>query len=356
MLRLLDPLWLLLASATDRQLFRMVEYLKVENRILRDKLPKRIPITPREKNRLIKFGKPLGDAIKQLIGIVHPKTFLRWIAGSSVHKKTKRTPGRPSTAPDIKCLILKLAGETGWGYTRILGELKKLGIHSVCRSTVVNILKDAGFDPGPDRKAGSWSEFVRRHAETLWASDFLSVKTWTKSGQVELYLLFFVHVGSRRVIVSNPTAHPDATWVTEQARNAAMAMEDLGLRCTDLIIDHDTKYTAAFDRVFEAEGTEVKRVGPRAPDLNAYAERFVQTLKLECLDHFAILGDLHLRHLANEFLAHYHDERPHQGIGNVPLGDNPVSAEEPSVMHPFPAKIDCRERLGGLLKHYSRAA
>jgi putative transposase len=105
---------------------------------------------------------------------------------------------------------VKLARENGWGYTRILGELRKLGIRTICRSTVVNILKDEGLDPGPKRGAGTWDEFVKRHAATLWACDFLSVRSVTMGGIVELYLLFFLHVGSRRVIVSAPTANPDA--------------------------------------------------------------------------------------------------------------------------------------------------
>ena len=196
-------------------------------------------------------------------------------------------------------------------YTRILGELKKLGIGTVCRSTVVNILNEAGLDPGPKRGEGTWSDFLKRHSATLWAADFLSVKSWTANGIVDLYLLFFIHVGTRRVIISNPTTSPNSEWVTQQARNASMTMDDWKLPITHLIIDHDTKFTDHFDAVFEAEGAVIKRVGPLAPNMNAYAERFVQTLRVECLDHFVICGEKHLQHLVKEFSAHYHEERPH---------------------------------------------
>lgn len=192
---------------------------------------------------------------------------------------------------------------------------------------------------------------VRTH---LWASDFVSVRTLTAAGVVDLYLLFFIHVGSRRVIVSAPTATPDAAWVAQQARNASMQMGDWNLTATHLLIDHDTKYAGSFDIVLEAEGTEVKRVGPRAPNMNAYAERWVQTLRKECLDHFVILGESHLRHVTVEFVAHSNEERPHQSRGNVPLPD--ADKDEPRILK-FPSgEVRCRQRLGGLLKHYHRAA
>lgn len=357
-MQLLHPLFALLGTASDDQLQRMVEFLKAENRILRDKLPRRITVTKQERTRLVKLGQGLGSAVKDLITIVSPRTFARWIAGDKKPpenaKTTDRKPGRPRTADDIRETILRLANENGWGYTRILGELKKLGLGSVSRSTVVNILKEAGLDPGPQRGEGTWSDFLKRHAATLWAADFLSVKTWTAAGFVDLYLLFFIRIGTRKVIISNPTANLNSEWVTQQARNAAMTMDDWNFRMTHLIIDHDTKFTSHFDAVFEAEDAEIKRVGPLAPNMNAYVERFVQTLRRECLDHFIVCSEKHLRHLVKEFIAHYHEERPHQGRGNVPLAvDDP---DHPPVLQ-FPnGKIECRERLGGLLKHYYRAA
>jgi putative transposase len=229
--RLLQPLWFLFASLTDRQLARMVEYLKEENRILRSRLPKCITVTPRERNRLIKLGKRVGSAIKELITIVTPRTFTRWIAAERAptqRRKSSRTPGRPRTAEEIRDLILQLARETGWGYARILGELKKLGIRTVSKTTVANILREAWFDPGPKRGEGTWSDFVARHASTLWAADFLSVRSLTTRGFVELFVLVFIHYGSRRAFVAGITANPDGHWVAQQARNASMQMAEWG--------------------------------------------------------------------------------------------------------------------------------
>ncbi|MBA4192283.1 MAG: integrase, partial [Planctomycetaceae bacterium] len=235
-----------------------------------------------------------------------------------------------------------------------LGELKKLGVRSVSRTTVVNIFKEAGLDPGPKRGKGTWDEFVRRHASTLWACDFLSVKTATLTGFVDLYLLFFIHVGSRRAFVAGITPNPTGEWTAQQARNASMRMADWGLPPSYLILDHDTKFTGSFDAVFKADDCEVKRVGPMAPNMNPFAERFCQTLRWECLDHFVVPGEKHLNHVTREFLDHYNRDRPHQGKGNVPLPD--ADLKEPRILR-FPSgKIRCKERLGGLIKHYYREA
>jgi putative transposase len=362
MLRILQPLFVMFATTDDAKLRQMVEYLKAENRILRSKLPTTVSLTAREKARLIKFGSAVGIAIRHLVTIVSYRTFCRWtaaVAGPPLQRKrapSARKPGRPRTPEDIRKLVVKIARESGFGYTRILGELRKLGIRTVSRSTVVNILKGEGIDPGPKRGEGSWDEFVKRHAATLWASDFVSVRTMTLGGIVELYLLFFLHIGSRRVIVSAPTASPDAAWVAQQARNASMQMQEWGLSASRVLIDNDRKFQSGFDAVFEGQGTAVQRVGPRAPNMNAYAERFAQTLRQECLDHFLICGERHLHHLVSQFVTHYLEERPHQGVGNVPLPDVGREDDEPRNL-PFPAgEVKCRRRLGGLLKHYYRAA
>jgi putative transposase len=360
-MRLLQPLFALFATSTDRQLARMVEYLKAENRVLRDKLPRRLTVTARERARLVRLGTRLGPAIKDLITIVTPRAFARWAAAErgeqTTAKPSGRKPGRPRTPEDIRALVLRIARENGWGYARVLGELRKLGIRSVSKTTVANILREAGLDPGPKRGPGTWSDFVARHAATLWACDFLSVRGATLTGFVDLYLLFFVHVGTRRVVVSGVTANPDSAWVAQQARNASMEMADLGLPARFLLRDHDAKFAGGFDAVFAAEGAEVKRVGPVAPNLNAYAERWVQSLRQECLDHFLVLGEGHLRHLVREYVEHHNHERPHQGRGNVPLPEAEADdAGEPRVL-PLPSgEVRCRRRLGGLLKHYHRAA
>jgi putative transposase len=355
-MRFFQPLLALLASATDRQLAGYVEYLKAENRILRAKLPKRVAVTPAERAQLVKHGRPLGAAIKDLVSIVSPRTFLRWVNEPKATKATpivKRGPGRPKTAEDIRELILRLGRENGWGYTRILGEVKRRGV-KVSRSTVVNTLKEAGLEPSPGRSESTWHEFFKRHKDTLWACDFFTKHIWTVRGLVQVYILLFVHVGTRRAIVPGFTANPDDAWMRQQARNLSILLADAGKPPTHLVLDNDTKVTAGFREILESDGIEVVRTAIRAPNMNAVCERAIQSVERECLDHFVVFGEDHLRYILNEYLSHFHRRRCHQSLGSVPPAV--AGGEEPDVIS-FPAgRVECRRRLGGLLKHYRRVA
>jgi putative transposase len=269
-------------------------------------------------------------------------------------KSPTRKPGRPRTADELRELVLRLARENRWGSTRILGELKKLGVHTIGRATVASILREAGLDPGPKRGEGTWDDFVKRHAATLWAADFLTVRTLTAAGFVDLFLLTCIHIGSRKVVVSAPTSNPDSPQVAQQARNVAMRMQDWGLTASRVTIDRDARFTSSFDAVFAAEGAKVQRVGPASPNMSPHIERFYQSLRTECLDHFLVCGERHLHHLVTSPVAHYLEERPHQGVGNVPLPD--AEQDAPRILKFPTGEIKCRERLGGLLKHYFREA
>jgi putative transposase len=190
-----------LACATRQELARQVAYLKEENQILRDRLPKRIVATDNERRRLIKAGRKLGTQLKELTSFVTYQTFARWVREAEQNHQTKsaspkRKPGRPRTCDEIRDMVVKLARENTWGYTRILGELRKLGI-TISRQTVKNILKEHGLDPEPKRGTGSWEEFLRMHADTLWQCDFVSKPMWTMNGMVDLYFLVFLHLGTR---------------------------------------------------------------------------------------------------------------------------------------------------------------
>jgi putative transposase len=180
-----------------------------------------------------------------------------------------------------------------------------------------------------------------------------SKKVWTSSGLVEYAVLFFLHLGSRRVHIAGMTAHPDAAWMAAQAQQMAAFFGAQPEQPTHLIRDLDSKYTQAFDAALEATGVAIVPVGPAAPNLNAHAERWVLSIKSECLDHFWVFGEDHLRHLIGEYVAFYNDVRPHQGVGNVPLS----GAATPSL-RPLMAvdEVVCSARLGGLLKHYHYAA
>jgi len=352
MAKFFHPLLLLLARSTDKEMARMLDYLKTENRILRSRLPKRVVCTPAERARLVKVGRPLGPAIKDLITIVTPRTFARWVSGEN-KGTARRKPGRPRTPEAIRELVIEMAKDNGWGLGRILGELKKLGIRKICKSTVRNILKENGFDPGPKRGQGSWDEFIKMHAKTLWACDFFSKKVWTLGGLVEYFVLFFIQPGTRQVHIAGITANPDRPWMAQQARNMCMFFDDLPDRPKYLVCDRDTKFTAQFRSILESDGVEVVQTAVRAPNQNAYAERFAQTIQQECLDHFIVLGEQHLRYLIQEYVRYYHEFRPHQSLGNLPPG-MAKPTDDSGVLGPD--DVESHEWLGGLLRHYERKA
>lgn len=357
MKNLFHPLLLLIAGATQNELARQVRYLKVENEILRSKLPARITVTEKEKNRLAKFGAKLGAALNTLVTIVHPDTIRRWIrAISQTVKKTVGKRGRPKTDTEIRELVVKLARENEWGYTRILGELKKLGVQSISRNTVKNILKAHGLDPGPKRGEGTWDEFLTQHAKTLWQCDFFAKKSLTMKGFRDLYVLIFLHVETRRVWISPSTFHPDETWVKQQAVAFLEHSKEIELPPKLLMHDRDTKFTKSFDAIFDAAGAKGKQTAYRSPNTNAYVERFIQTLQQEVLDYFVVFGEQHMDHLVSEAVEHYHEERPHQSLENVPPVNRQVIDGENGYTDDAKLRIVCHERLGGRLKHYSLRA
>ena len=355
--RILHPLFALLASVTRQDLARQVAYLKEENRILRARLPERLVATDQEKRRLLRFGKKLGMQLKELISIVTYQSFLRWVReteGSHTAKAVpKRKPGRPRTPDEIRNLVLKLARENEWGYTRILGEFRKLGINSISRQTVKVILKENDIDPGPKRGKGTWDEFLKIHADTLWQCDFVSKPMWTVKGLVDLYFLVFLHLGTRRCWISPCTLSPDSAWVSQQAKNFLMEADDLQLAPKYVMRDNDMKFTAQFDEVIKSSGSEVKRNTPVSPNLRAHVERFIQSMKVECLDRFVIVAERHLNYICREWRLHYNRERPHEACGHLPPGmEKPPEANELVRLN----DVVYSSRLGGLLKHYERRA
>lgn len=219
MSRIFQPLLFLLARCTRNELIRQIEFLKAENQMLRQRVPKkRIFLSDDEKLKLIDLGQVIGPALKHLLTIVSYATYRRWVRNVvGEGPKPKKKMGRPRTKEEIRELILKFARETGWGYTRIMGELKKLGIKPPSRTTVKNILKENGFDPGPNRGKGSWSEFLEMHADTLWQCDFFSKRIATRLGLRQVFVLAFIHVGTRRVFVTRSTCKPDSAWMKTQA-------------------------------------------------------------------------------------------------------------------------------------------
>ena len=350
-----NPILIFLIQMTQSILLRQIAYLKAENTILRSRCPKQIQTTPAERSLLIRLGRPLGSAIQELISVVHYKTFLRWVRESTDPSgmKSTRLPGRPGIRQTVEEVILRLAKENGWGYGRIRGELWKLGI-SISTNTIRRILIKNGFNPSPDRSKGDWDKFIKRHIDTLWACDFFTKDVWTGFGKVTYYVLFFIHVGTRRVHVAGMTSQPNGPWVEQQARNFVMDLADRGEKGSYLIKDGDTKFTAKFDEVFKSEGIKVIKLPYQSPNLNAFAERFVQSIKNECVSQFVVFGERHLEFLIREYETYYNTVRPHQGIGNKTIGIVPFAPLGSSP--PEPDEIECNSRLGGLLRHYYRRA
>jgi putative transposase len=249
---------------------------------------------------------------------------------------------------EIRELVLRLARENStWGYRRIHGELCRLG-YGIGASTVWTILRRAGIAPAPKRSAVSWRQFLRAQAKGVLAVDFFTVDTVFLK---RLYVLFVIEVGSRRVHVLGVTAHPVGEWVTQQARNLFMELAGQVGRFRFLVRDRDTKFTAAFDAVFAAEGLEVLTTPVRAPRANAYAERWVGTVRREVLDRMLILGCQQLHAVLAEYVHHYNWHRPHRALGQAP----PLGPAEPPIV--LPARgVARRDRLGGLIHEYAQVA
>ncbi|WP_254508175.1 integrase core domain-containing protein [Anatilimnocola floriformis] len=353
----------MIAGATQKELARQVKYLKVENEILRSRLPQRITVTPKERVRLIKFAHKLGGKVlSQLATIVHPSTIMRWIAAEKKNKPKPKPRGRPRTPEQLRKLILKMAKENEWGYTRIMGELKKLGIKPPSRNTVRAILKGHGYDPGPKRGEGTWDEFLKQHAASLWQCDFFSKRILTLRGIREVFVLAFLHVETRRVVLSPATFHPDESWVVGQMEQFVQKARSQKLRVATIQRDRGSKFTSAVDQALRSKRVKVKKNEFLAPNTNAFVERFVQSIQQECLDRFVVFGSGHMGAICSEYLEHYHTERPHQGAGidNELLNRKKMRGrpkKNASLGDIVPLnEIRCSERLGGLLKSYWRKA
>jgi transposase InsO family protein len=250
----------------------------------------------------------------------------------------------------ISALIVRMAQDNpGWGYTRIQGALGNLG-HRVGRGTVANVLRRSGIEPSPERsKRTTWSTFLKAHWQVFAASDFFTVEVWTGRGLVTHYLLFVISLADRVVNIVGITTRPDEAWMQQAARN--LIDSESGAMCGKgyLILDRDTKYADQFRRLIRSSGTNVIRLPPRSPNLNAYAERFVRSIKSECLNRMIFIGQASLRRAVAEYVDHYHGERNHQGLDNRLIRPVPSSVQEVGM-------VRRNQRLGGMLNFYYREA
>jgi transposase InsO family protein len=343
----------------NQELLLKNEYLLAENRILKTHLQPGFRLSRPERTTLAEIGKRLGrKLLQQVASIANPDTILGWyrklVAAKFDGSRQRRLPGRPRIAAEIERLVVRLAREnSGWGYDRIVGALANLG-HSVSDQTVGNILRRHGIAPAPERKrTTTWKEFIRSHMAVLAGTDFFSVEVLTWRGLVTYYVLFFLHLETRRVTIAGITDQPEESWMEQMARNVTFAGEGcLSLsKGRYLLHDRDAKFCASFRETLAAGGVKCLRLPARSPNLNAYSERWVRTVKEECLSKLILFGEGSLLRALREFEAHYHGERNHQGKGNVvlfPYAEAPSTKRGPSIR--------CHERLGGLLKYYYRKA
>ena len=331
----------------------VIGYPEEENRVLRELHGrKRLRFNDNQRRRLAAKGRALGrGALREFGSIVTPETILRWhreLIARKYDGSSARGSGRPPIAEATRVLVVRMASENeSWGYTRIVGELSKVG-HSASRSTVRRILREHGIGPAPQRLPHMpWSKFMKAHWEAIAAADFFTVEVWTRVGLVRYLVFFVIDLSTRRVEIAGIAPVPNGLWMRQVGRNLIDNVSGFLKGKHFLIHDRDPLYTRDFRELLNHAGVASVRLPSKSPNLNAYAERFVLSIKSECLDRIVPLGEWHLRRAVGSYVEHYHRERPHQGIGNQPIEGVPKPSTGVVLRH---------ERLGGILSHYYRQA
>jgi transposase InsO family protein len=352
----LQFLTVLFASWLQRHQGEAIEYLRAENRVLRTRLGrKRLRFTGPERRLLGAKGKPLGRRLlADVASLATPDTILRWyrlhVAAKYDGSQARGAAGRPRSGRSAVAQLLTMARENpSWGYTRLRGALQNLGL-DLGRTTIRRILAEHGIEPAPLRgKRLPWKTFLKAHWGAIAAADFFSLEVLTVGGFVRYLVLFVIDLKTRRVHIAGIAAGADGGWMAQVARNLTDAAAGSLRGFRHLIVDRDPLYTAQFEAVLASAGVELVRLPARSPNLNAYAERFVRSIKQECLRHIVPLGERHLRRTIAEFVEHYHTERNHQGLVNL----IPFPSRIPQTEG---GRIARRQRLGGLLNFYERRA
>lgn len=285
--------------------------------------------------------------------VAKPETILAWyrrlIAQKFDGSQYRQYPGRPRVRCEVVELTVQMARENPlWGYDRIAGALGNLG-HEISDQTVGNILRRFGIAPAPKRSQNTtWSGFIRSHLAVMAGIDFFTVEVLTWRGLATYYVLFFLHLETRRVTLAGITRHPTTLWMEQIARNAVDEVSGSMRQVRFALHDRDSKFCASFRGILRSGGITPIALPARSPNLNAFAERWVRSVKTECLSRLILFGEGSLRRAIGEYLEHYHHERNHQGKDNLLLF--------PEAARPRALKVCRRERLGGLLSYYGRAA
>jgi putative transposase len=351
----LQFLMLIFAGWVNRSQQEVIEYLQEENRVLREQLGgRRLLFTDAQRRRLAARAKAIGrGGLFEISTLVTPDTLLRWYRRLIANKydgSKNRAVGRPKTVGEIEELIVRMARQNStWGYTRIRGALYNLG-HEIGRNTVKRILLKNGLDPAPLRgRTMSWETFLKAHWGAIAATDFFSVEVLTRVGLVRYFVLFVMDLQTRRIEIAGIAQQPDGEWMKQIARNLTDADSGFLNGARYLIHDRDPLFTERFREILKPSGVKTVKLPARSPNLNAYAERFVRSVKSECLAKIIPLGERHLRKAVMEYTEHYHLERNHQGLDNELI-------EKLIDERNMDGAVECRERLGGILNYYHRRA
>lgn len=344
-----------LAGWVNRSQQDVIEYLQTENQVYRELLGNRRPrFTNDQRRRLAAKAKKLGrKALSGMDCIVTPDTLLRWyrkLIAKKYDGSKNRRPGQPRTREEIENLIIQMAKEnTSWGYTRIVGALKNLGI-SISRTTVKRILKENGIEPAPIRKKGmSWSTFIKAHLGEIVAADFFTVEILRPFGLIRYYVFVIMDIQTRKVQIAGIVHQPYEEWMKQIARNLTDMVDGFLLGKRYLIHDRDPVFTDSFRQMLRDFGIDPLKLPARSPNLNSYCERFILSIKSECLYKLIPLSESHLRTIVNNYIDHYHHERSHQGLNNELI-------EKIDTVGRTEGAIKRKERLGGLLSYYYREA
>jgi len=351
-IRPLAILLTMLAGWINRHQQDVIEYLKTENTILRGKLgKKRIILTNEQKRLLAVSGKRLGrKVLSEICCAFSPDTILKWhrkLIATKYDGSRNRKIGRPRISEELEELVIKIARyNRSWGYLRIAGQLKYLG-YRISHGTIADIMKRYGLEPSPNRlKKTTWKEFIKSHWESLAAIDFFTTEIYTLKGLTRYMILVVIDYSTRKVEVAGIIQQAYGDWMKQMAKNLTDPLGGFLKDKVYLIHDRDPLYTEAFRNMLESSGIKTVRTLPMAPNLTPVVERFIRTIKSECLGRMLIFGESHLRYCIEQYCLHYHHERPHQGLGNNMIEPPPQGSGE----------IICHERIGGLLKSYRRAA
>jgi transposase InsO family protein len=355
---MLEPLQFVvvaMAGWMNQRQQQTIEYLREENLVLREQLgSRRLRFNDDQRRRLAVRAKGLGrKLLSELATLVTLDTLLAWhrkLIAQKYDGHDKRRPGRPRTAKDLASLVIRIAEENRtWGYRRTQGALSTLG-HKLARSTIADILRRHGVEPAPERsRKTTWKEFLTQHRELIVAADFFTVEVWTARGLKRFLVLFFIDLSTRKVEIGGIVSNANGLWMTQVGRRATDAGDGILMGKRYLIHDRDPLFTAEFQDILASVGVAAVKLPPQSPNLNAYAERFVRSIKESCLDRLIFFGEDSLRTAVREFVAHYLRERHHQGLGNQLIVPETSEPDNTGAIH-------CRERLGGMLKYYHRAA